>query len=173
MSKTALFFACFLATSLGSSSPAEQPGKEPPPPKPPAFQAPKEWQAVEAGFVASARFQIRGGDRIATMTVTGLKGDGGGLATNINRWRTIVGLEPLPEKDALTTAQPIKVDGIPGHSLDLTGPDVTGKPTARILVAVVKQGNQTWFFKLEGPSNLVAAEKSAFDAFLKSVRFEK
>jgi hypothetical protein len=146
---------------------------EPPPPKSPAFQAPKEWQAVEPGEVTSARFQIGERDRIATMTVTGLKGDGGGLAANISRWRKVVGLEPLAEKDVLTTARPIKVDGISGHSVDLTGPEVTGKPTPRILVAVVKHGNETWFFKLEGPANLVAAQKSAFDGFLKSVRFEK
>jgi hypothetical protein len=79
----------------------------------------------------------------------------------------------LAEKDALATTQPIKVDGLPGHSLDLTGPDATGKPPARILVAVVKREEQTWFFKLQGPSDLVATQKSAFDGFLKSVRFEK
>jgi hypothetical protein len=130
--------------------------KGPPPPKPPTFQAPEEWQVVGAGPVSSARFQIGGGDRVATLTVSGLKGDGGGLAANISRWRAVVGLEALAEKDALTTAQPIKVGGVAGHSVDLTGPDVPGQPARRILVAVVRHGKHTWFVKVEGPSDLVA-----------------
>jgi hypothetical protein len=147
--------------------------KEPPPPKPPAFRAPKGWQAVQPGAFTSARFQIGDGDRTATVTVTGLKGDGGGLAANINRWRGAVGLESLAEKEALAIAKPVEVDGIRGHTVDLTGPEVTGKPTTRILVAVVRHGDQTWFFMLRGPSDLVAAQKSAFEEFVKSVRFEK
>jgi hypothetical protein len=147
--------------------------KGPPPPKPPTFQAPEGWRAVGAGPVSSARFQIGGGERVATLTVSGLKGDGGGLAANISRWRAVVGLEALAEKDTLTAAQPIKVGGVAGHSVDLTGPDVPGQPARRVLVAVVQHGKHTWFFKVEGPSDLVAGQRSAFDRFLQSVRFEK
>jgi hypothetical protein len=173
MSKMALLFGCVMVTISRSVGQAGEPGKDAPPPKPPRFQAPKEWQPVEPGAVALARFQIKKGDQVATAAVSGLKGDGGGLTANINRWRAIVGLEPLAEKDALATTRPITVDGLSGHSLDLTGPGATGKPPARVLVAVVKQGEQTWYFKLEGPPDLVATQKSAFDEFLKSVRFEK
>lgn len=173
MSKTSFFFACFLATVPGSAARSQDPENGSPPPKPPTFRAPEGWQSVEAGLIASARFRIGDDDRAGSVTVTGLKGDGGGLAANVNRWRAQVGLEPVAEKHALAAAQPVKVGGTAGHYLDLTGPEVTGRPTPRILAAVVKQGDHTWYFKLEGPSGLVAAQKSAFEGFLKSVRFEK
>jgi hypothetical protein len=173
MSNTSFFFVCILATMLGSAARAKDPEKGSPAAKPPTFQVPKGWKSIDAGLISAARFRFGEGDRIGSMTVTGLKGDGGGLAANINRWRAQVGLESLAEKDALATAKPIKVDGISGHSLDLTGPEVTGKKTPRILVVVVKRGDRTWFFKLEGSSSLVASQNSAFDRFLKSVRFQK
>lgn len=173
MLKTSFFFGCLLAILLGFAAQAEDSANDAAPPKAPVFQVPKGWKAVEPGFLAAARFQIGEGDRIGSVTVVGLIGDGGGLAVNINRWRAQLGLEPLPEKDALAAAQPIKVDGISGRFLDLTGPEAVGKPPRRILAAVVKQGEQTWFFKLDGPSSLVTAQKPAFDGFLKSVRFEK
>lgn len=41
----------------------------------------------------------------------------------------------------------------------------------RMLAAIVPQGPQTWFFKVTGPDQAVAAQKAAFDEFLKSLRF--
>jgi uncharacterized protein (TIGR03067 family) len=37
----------------------------------------------------------------------------------------------------------------------------------------VTRGRLTWYFKLDGPSDLVAAQKPAFDGFLRSVRFDR
>jgi len=34
-------------------------------------------------------------------------------------------------------------------------------------------GDQTWFYKIAGPSAVVAAEKGAFMEFLQSIRFPK
>jgi hypothetical protein len=161
-----------LAATFVSAARAEDGEKDSKTPKPLTFQTPKGWRAVDADFISLARFQIREKDRIASMTVTALNGDGGGLVANVNRWRAQVGLKPLAEKDALKSLQAIKVDGIAGHVLDLTGPDTDGK-SRRILAAVVKKGNQTWFFKLMGPASLVGEQKTAFEEFLKSVRFEK
>jgi hypothetical protein len=107
------------------------------------------------------------------MTVTGLNGDGGGLPANINRWRAQVGLKSLEEKDSLNSAQPIKVDGVSGHAVDLTGPDIAETVRSRIPLVVVKKGDLTWFFRLAGPAPVVAEQKSAFNGFVKSVRFEK
>jgi hypothetical protein len=173
MSKISCTLACLLVVLLAFAALAQDSEKGSPPPKPPTFQVPRGWQARNAGSTSLARFQIGEGDRIALMTVTGLNGDGGGLVANINRWRAQVGLKSLAEKDALNSAQPIKVDGTSGHALDLNGTDATDKSARRILVAVVQHGDQTWFFRLAGPSSLVAEQKSAFDGFLKSIRFEK
>jgi hypothetical protein len=167
MGHLAFYFACFFTTmAMGREKDAATP-------KPPTFEAPKGWKAVEAGMLTTARFQIGEGDRVATVTVTGLSGNAGGLAPNINRWRSQIGLETLSEKDALAMAKAIKVDRFSGHFIDMVGPKVPDKPARRILAVVLTQGDMTWFFKMDGPSSLVAEQKAAFDSFLKSVRFEK
>jgi len=173
MSKMSFILGCFVVTILGLAASAQDSEKGSSSPKPPTFQVPRGWKALDAGSVSSARFQIGEGDRIVLVTITALPGDGGGLSANINRWRAQLGLEALPEKDVLKSVQPIKVVGSPGHSLDLTGPDAGGKPTPRLLAVIVKPGDQTWFFKLTGPSRQVAEQKAAFDGFMKSIRFEK
>jgi HEAT repeat protein len=164
MSKLSLPLASLLAAILVSLGQAQDREK-------PIFQAPKGWRAVEAGPFAAARFFIEG-DWIASVTVMALPGDGGGLAANANRWRGQLGLPPWTQEDALKAAQSIKIDGIAGHTLDLTGPEVTGKPGLRILVAVAKRADQTWYFLLRGPAGVVGEQKADFDRFLKSVRFE-
>lgn len=42
---------------------------------------------------------------------------------------------------------------------------------ARMLAAMMPQGDQTWFFKLLGPDEAVAAHETAFRDFLHSIRF--
>jgi hypothetical protein len=57
---------------------------------------------------------------------------------------------------------------------DVETPDVTppakGKP-GRMLGAIATVGETNWFFKLLGPLDPVSAQKEAFDAFIKSVKF--
>jgi hypothetical protein len=58
------------------------------------------------------------------------------------------------------------------HVIDkLTGADRAGKD--RILAAIVPHGEQNWFFKLSGQSDLVTEQSDAFTAFVKSVRFSE
>jgi hypothetical protein len=173
VSKALFLFAGLLVATSVPAVCGDEPKKDAPPPKPPAFEVPKGWQEVEAGPLVSARFQIKEKDRLATVQVLALPGDGGGLAANVNRWRAQVGLDALAEKDALKSLTSVKVDGIAGHSLDLTGSDAPDKATMRIRVVIVTSGDQTWYFKLMGPASLVADQVSAFDGFIKSVRFGK
>jgi len=51
----------------------------------------------------------------------------------------------------------------------LTGADKAGKD--RMLAAIVGHGDQNWFFKLSGQSDLVAEQAGPFTALVKSVRF--
>ena len=37
---------------------------------------------------------------------------------------------------------------------------------------ILPRGEQTWFFTIKGPADLVEKQKSAFEAFVKSVRFD-
>src|SRR4051794_23709236 len=91
-------------------------------PKPPTFKAPKDWKAEKASQFVAARFTIGEGDSAVSVTVSGLKGGGGAVAANVNRWRGQVGLKDLDDKEAEKALQAAKVDGAEGHSLDVTGP---------------------------------------------------
>src|SRR5688500_18900519 len=46
-------------------------------------------------------------------------------------------------------------------------------PQQRMLTAILPQpgGDRTWFFKLQGPVEVVTAQKDDFDAFVRTVRF--
>src|SRR5947209_8383871 len=58
-----------------------------------------------------------------------------------------------------------------GPALQWTVP-AGGPPPQRILAAVLPRDDRTWFFKLMGPADVVAAQKPAFDAFVHSLHFE-
>lgn len=167
MPKNSSIPVCLFATILVSAAWAKDAPKDSPDPKPLTFQAPKNWKAIDPGQISLARFEIERKNRVASMAVTALAGQAGGLAANINRWRAQIQLDPVTDDEALKAAQPIKVDGALGHAVHLTGPDES------ILAAAVTLADRTWFFRLKGPNNLVTEEKAAFQQFLKSVRFAK
>jgi hypothetical protein len=104
--------------------------------------------------------------------VTSLGGPGGGVLGNVNRWRGQLHLQPVDDQQLQKEVRPIEVAGTPGHYVDLTGPAAAEKPPVRILGVILPRGEQTWFFTIKGPADLVEKQKAAFEAFVKSVRFE-
>jgi hypothetical protein len=137
----------------------------------PAFKAPDGWRRVDVSPLTLARFEIGPEDRRVIVTVTGLRGDGGGLVANINRWRSQLDLRPLTDDDARKSARSVHVDGIDATAVDIEGLPMDGKPAQRILAVIVKHGGSTWFFRLSGPADLVVQERANFTRFLESVRF--
>ena len=116
-----------------------------------------------------AAFQVGDGKQAAEVTVIPFPGDVGGLVANVNRWRNQVGLPPAEEDEVRRDVRSIEVDGNPGEFVDLTGPESAGHK--RVLGVLVPRGGQSWFFKMQGPADVVEGQKAAFEAFLKSVHF--
>lgn len=112
-------------------------------------------------------FRIKSPDgKEADLSVFVFPGAAGGLADNVNRWRGQIGLEPLSsEKLTESLARQKNPAG-----LDFTIVDLAGANSERILGAILQRGPNSWFFKLKGPSELVASEKSAFLDFLNSIK---
>jgi hypothetical protein len=137
----------------------------------PVFKAPQGWRKVDAVPVALARFEIGPENGRAIVTVIGLPGEGGGLVANVNRWRSQLNLEPLNDDDARKSARAAQIDRIEGKAVDIQGSSIDGKPAQRILAVMVKHGESTWFFRLSGPADLVAQERSNFTRFLESIQF--
>ena len=62
--------------------------------------------------------------------------------------------------------QPIQVAGQTGALVDLPG------PSKHMIGVIAERDGVTWFYKLVGPDPLVAEQKPAFEAFVRSIRFD-
>jgi hypothetical protein len=119
--------------------------------------------------ISAAAFQVEDGNNSAEVTITAARG---GLRANVARWRGQIGLSPdITDEDVGKDSRPIEVAGVPAQFVDITGPESAGRQ--RILAVMVDWENITWFFKMKGPADQVAKHKSAFEAFVASVRFHQ
>ncbi len=81
---------------------------------------------------------------------------GGVLLPNVNRWRQQIGLGEIQQEELDREAKKIEVSGLSGDLVELIGVE---KAT---LGVVLQRGEQTWFFKLVGPPDLVTRERQNF-----------
>jgi hypothetical protein len=134
----------------------------------PNWEVPAGWQEVNGGSFLVAKFMLGGDDgATAAVNVSVSAGDGGGLAPNVNRWREQLGLPPEDEISTVTFA----ISGGQAQLVDFTGTSAqTGQP-AGIVGIVVTQPDRTWFYKLMGDPQVVAAQKDAFTTFVKGVKY--
>ena len=66
-----------------------------------------------------------------------------------------------------TARREIDVAGQEAHYIDLPGPN------QHILGVIAERGGRTWFYKVTGTDPLVAKQKGAFEAFVRSIRFDE
>ena len=92
----------------------------------------------------------------------------------LNMWRGQVQLSPLTDADMASQFSEIPVGDATGRLFELasTEPVLGGKNKARILVAMLRKTDTTWFFKFAGEDSLVAGRRASFLEFLKGVSFE-
>jgi hypothetical protein len=135
----------------------------------PQWQAPSGWQEAPAGQFLVAKFII--GDARNAVNVSMSEGNGGGLSANVNRWRGQLGLASLADAELAAQCKPLEVTGGTATLVDMTGTDARSGGKARLVAAIVTQGNQTWFYKLLGSEEVVSAQKDAFTRFVQSARY--
>jgi hypothetical protein len=124
-----------------------------------------------------ATFEVRSGEKTASITITRFPGKAGGVNFNIVRWRGQVGFPKAKSDSELEKEmrqvekemRELTVDGKSTPYVDISNPDKTD--TGRILGVIAERGPVTWFFKMNGPPDLVGQQKAAFEAFVQSVRF--
>ncbi len=134
------------------------------------YTAPPEWEKSQAGQFSVLAFSVREGNAAANVTVSSAMGD---LLANVNRWRTQqLGLGPITEEQLPKEVGSIDMPGGPANYVDITGVEQPGQGRSRILAVIAQRGGRQWFFKMIGPADLVGKQKPAFEAFVKSVRFE-
>jgi hypothetical protein len=154
------------AGSDSATSQTPPPVAAPPESELPHWELPSGWREAGARPMRLASFEIPDPAGAGDVSVSSLVGDGGGLLANVNRWRGQVGLPPLDEAALKSESAPIRTAGDDsGILVDLPGAE------KRILGAVISNGGKSWFFKLTASNALVARERPAFEAFVRSVRF--
>ena len=132
------------------------------------WTAPSTWAVKTGSAMRKGSYAIKGDGGEADLSITAFPGDVGGDLANINRWRGQIQLPPIGEGDLAAAVQRLERNGLKIGLVDLGG--AGGAGAQRILGAIVPHAGGTWFFKLTGPDALVAKEKSAFTAFLDTIK---
>jgi hypothetical protein len=169
-------FDAFIQSIRFDTADAAAPTAEAPPPTtqptPLTFVAPPGWAAEPASNAFRiVAFQISASGQSAEVVVAKLPADSGTVLENVNRWRGQVGLDAVADPTG-APADAVKIAGIDAALWDFQGAASGNNQSAsRIVVAMLTRGSDWWFFKLQGPADLVAAQKEAFMSFLDSVKF--
>ncbi|HEV2209130.1 MAG TPA: hypothetical protein VG167_10175 [Verrucomicrobiae bacterium] len=136
------------------------------------YAVPSGWEETAPGEMRVASFHVNGdGGKQADVGVFPFPGMAGGDLQNVNRWRGQVGLAPITEEEMTKAAEPVQVAGQKAELFDLGGQNAASGDKTRILGAILRQGDVSWFFKMNGDDALVAQQKPAFVQFLNSISF--
>ena len=130
---------------------------------------PEGWTAAPPGQMRVASFTVTGaGGKKADVSVIPLPGAAGGAFANVNRWRGQVGLPPASEDEVKAMAETVEISGQPAELYDIAGKSATSGEPERILASIQSRDGMAWFFKMTGNDALVAQQKPAFIAYLKT-----
>lgn len=142
----------------------------PPAPAPTAdiqFELPEGWKEIPAKQFTIKAFEVVDGDDRLEITISRA---GGAMDDNMNRWRGQIGLPRVPAAEIEAAFQPREVNGQPGQFIELhQAEDAENRQS--IVGIVIPEGDQTWFFKVRGPTKLAERERKNFETFAQSVRW--
>jgi hypothetical protein len=122
---------------------------------------------------------LSGGMRYATIkpavagkldvSVVVLPGPAGGELANVNRWRGQIGLAPVDEATLATLRKTIRTKAGPVSVYDFVS---EGQQKSRMLAGLTVAEGNTWFVKMLGDAEPVAAARRDFMHLLESLRFD-
>ncbi|MDQ2659186.1 MAG: hypothetical protein M3Y03_02075, partial [Verrucomicrobiota bacterium] len=134
------------------------------------WTAPAGWEEQPASGFRKGSFLVRSADgKTADVSIISFPEAAGGLLANVNRWRNQLKLPPVasePEAGSALSANGREMFFVDVASTEPTTPDGA---KSRILGGIFPLNGETWFFKMMGPDDLVAAQRDAFKQFLQSV----
>ena len=130
--------------------------------------APPEWKPGKVGGMRKAAYVIEGAAGSGEVTIIDLSRGAGDRKANVNRWAGQIGLSALDDAGLKAALKPIEVGSLTGDYIVLIPPPEAEKGQA-ILGVIADKGDKTWFIKLQAPTAIAMQEKTAFEAFVKSV----
>ncbi|MHC5011327.1 MAG: hypothetical protein ACYTG6_10305 [Planctomycetota bacterium] len=141
-----------------------------------AWEAPEGWTELPPKPLREVGFMV-GGSEDAECTFSVLTGSGGGLAANVNRWRTQMGLEEVTAEE---------IDALPKRAFlgrEAVYVELDGKyggmhgdqdvQDAKLIGLILQLPQAALFVKMTGPAAVLEGERGHFDAFAGSIRLEQ
>jgi hypothetical protein len=135
----------------------------------PNWTAPTHWKAQAPGAMQAAKYRVGEGKASAEVTAVFLGGMGGALKANLDRWRNQLSLPAAADSEVEKQAPLFPPLGAGARIVELSGSTGEGDP-ADMIVLLVPDSRGTWFYKLMGDKTVVAKEKDALVAFVKSAQ---
>jgi hypothetical protein len=139
------------------------------------YKVPQGWTELEPGAMRTARFSVpsktTGDMDVSIIALPEIKA---GRLDIVNLWREQVHLPPASEQELAGMTETVSIAGRPADLFDMVSTEslIQEKYPARILVAMIKQGDATWFIKMTGEDESVREQKPVFVEFLKSMTFD-
>lgn len=153
----------------GGARPMPKPAEAPAPKdRPVTFDLPPGWhENPKPNRSRVLEFIVDDARGTATVSLTALEGEAGGLGANIDRWRNQVGLDPLGDQAVARSATPMTFVGSDAWLVEAVGAE-------RGIIGVIALGSDgSLFLKMEGPASVVGAQRSAFASFAQSFRMRR
>ncbi len=166
-------FATF-AGGGGAALPADHPPLDPKSAPPAAkaaasdglsFDTPSGWTAGKPNAFSQVALQVVDGDKKAEVTVSEVGGD---FLSNVNRWRSQIGLASVDAAELAKETKKIESLGTTSDYVELVGPAADKRQS--ILGVRIEASGRTWFVKFRGDAELAEREKPRFEQFVKSLK---
>lgn len=138
-----------------------------------AWDLPAGWAALPTSAMRNANFRPAG-DEKCECYLSILAGEAGGLASNVNRWRSQIGLAPLSEAEMADLPR-APLLGRQGVLVDFAGTwkgmgGSSNEANWRLIGILDVDASGSAFLKMTGPDAKIAAEREHFLALAKSLR---
>jgi len=148
-------------------------GEVPPPPAPTGgtlrWTLPKGWTEASGGAMRFATFKPPVQGKVDASVVV-LPGPAGGELANVNRWRNQIGLPALDAAALAAARKTLATRAGPLRVYDFTN---DAKPRGRVVAGLTEVAGSTWFVKLSGDADAVAAARNDFMQLLGSLRLDE
>ncbi|HUG10811.1 MAG TPA: hypothetical protein VMM36_07345 [Opitutaceae bacterium] len=132
------------------------------------WESPAGWDARAPTSVRIGNYAIPNpAGEPADFAITSFPGDVGGDLANVNRWRNQIGMPPIGAEELPGVLNSITAPAGDFLVVNFMNPEMS----VRVIAAIFKQPDKTWFFKLAGPDAVVAAQETALLGLLQTVRF--
>ena len=147
------------------------PASEPQAPANYRWKVPAGWKLAPAKAMREVTL-LAGAEGEVECYVSSLSGEGGGLKSNLDRWRAQLGQPPLAENELALLAR-LPMLGSEAVTIEIERAAGASEGPEKVLGAVCILPRQSVFVKLGGPRAAVEAQREAFLGFCRSLESAK